>query len=195
MSKVVMFAKDCIICHSTENLHACSSCKIVLYCSVACQKEDWPKHRGVCKAREEFCKKRADTPFSCWECKGATTVFDGSCVCLKTFCSDACRTRSTHVSKSAECKRDCAAIEDETHALLENMSLSDMATVPKDMHEEIGENYYKAARLLKFGAHPDIALSRCLMINASRLSYVWAVIEVGHMTQEEIVDGAIYKKV
>lgn len=27
----------------------CSSCKLVRYCSVSCQKEDWKRHKGMCK--------------------------------------------------------------------------------------------------------------------------------------------------
>eukprot|EP00546_Thalassionema_frauenfeldii_P013307 CAMPEP_0178927822 /NCGR_PEP_ID=MMETSP0786-20121207/19461_1 /TAXON_ID=186022 /ORGANISM="Thalassionema frauenfeldii, Strain CCMP 1798" /LENGTH=473 /DNA_ID=CAMNT_0020603417 /DNA_START=8 /DNA_END=1425 /DNA_ORIENTATION=+ len=36
------------ICFETENLKACSRCKVVLYCSVECQRKDWPKHKEQC---------------------------------------------------------------------------------------------------------------------------------------------------
>lgn len=35
-------------CMSTENLQACSRCKVVLYCSRECQKRHWKEHKLVC---------------------------------------------------------------------------------------------------------------------------------------------------
>jgi hypothetical protein len=196
MSKAVLFAKNCIICGSAENLSTCSGCKVVLYCSVACQTEDWPTHRTPCKLRREFCKDNFETPFLCYECQGPTTVFDYSCVCLKTFCSDRCRARSPHVLESEACKRDCQGLEKETNDMMQKLKQMELANLPMEfMHEEMGSTYYKAARLLKFGIHQDKALSRCLMINSARLSCKWAVIEVGQMKSEEVVEGAIYDKI
>ena len=31
-------------------LSACNRCKAIKYCSKACQKEDWPKHKRSCRA-------------------------------------------------------------------------------------------------------------------------------------------------
>lgn len=36
-------------CFNTENLQACSLCKVVLYCSKECQKRHWKEHKLVCK--------------------------------------------------------------------------------------------------------------------------------------------------
>lgn len=36
-------------CYNTENLQACSLCKVVLYCSKECQKRHWKEHKLVCK--------------------------------------------------------------------------------------------------------------------------------------------------
>lgn len=40
----------CPVCQSTEHLKRCSHCKNVAYCSIACQKRDWSRHRHECKA-------------------------------------------------------------------------------------------------------------------------------------------------
>jgi hypothetical protein len=48
-------AKVCEVCHRTaqevgkEKLHVCSRCRKVLYCSVECQRVDWPTHKTSCK--------------------------------------------------------------------------------------------------------------------------------------------------
>ena len=36
-------------CCETENLQACSLCKVVLYCSKECQTRHWKEHKLVCK--------------------------------------------------------------------------------------------------------------------------------------------------
>jgi hypothetical protein len=47
------FYKPCVGCgtRSTESKRdykRCSRCKIAIYCSEACQRKDWPHHRGFC---------------------------------------------------------------------------------------------------------------------------------------------------
>lgn len=42
----------CLYCHvlkPTNELKKCSGCKIAVYCSPACQKEDWPLHKRACR--------------------------------------------------------------------------------------------------------------------------------------------------
>lgn len=42
--------KSCRNCNSRDvKLHQCSRCKGVYYCSVACQKSDWKRHKPDCK--------------------------------------------------------------------------------------------------------------------------------------------------
>lgn len=39
----------CITCGSKQNLKQCSRCKRLKYCSLACQKQDYPRHKNSCK--------------------------------------------------------------------------------------------------------------------------------------------------
>jgi hypothetical protein len=43
----------CIVCRAEKSLHLqlqyCAACKSALYCSEACQKQDWRKHKKICK--------------------------------------------------------------------------------------------------------------------------------------------------
>lgn len=39
----------CAICHSTDSLRRCSTCKSLYYCSPTCQARDWGIHKPLCK--------------------------------------------------------------------------------------------------------------------------------------------------
>jgi radical SAM protein with 4Fe4S-binding SPASM domain len=39
-----------IVAESRAKLNKCGRCRAVAYCSVACQKDDWPRHKAVCTA-------------------------------------------------------------------------------------------------------------------------------------------------
>ncbi|KAH8674471.1 hypothetical protein BGZ60DRAFT_404089 [Tricladium varicosporioides] len=43
-----MATSTCIICNSS-NAKSCSSCHSISYCSLECQKSDWPLHKTICK--------------------------------------------------------------------------------------------------------------------------------------------------
>ncbi|KAF9465876.1 hypothetical protein BDZ94DRAFT_272713 [Collybia nuda] len=43
-----------IPCQRTEKLRNCSRCKTASYCSTACQKEDWPKHKDQCLLQQRL---------------------------------------------------------------------------------------------------------------------------------------------
>lgn len=42
---------SCSVCSSTTGTQRCGRCQLTPYCSVKCQKLDWPEHRAICKAR------------------------------------------------------------------------------------------------------------------------------------------------
>ena len=44
-----MSSKKCAVCGKTEGLMACSRCKTTMYCSPQHQKEDWKRHKPLCK--------------------------------------------------------------------------------------------------------------------------------------------------
>ncbi|KIP04549.1 hypothetical protein PHLGIDRAFT_190168 [Phlebiopsis gigantea 11061_1 CR5-6] len=50
-------AASCTKCEAEEsiplNLSRCARCKLARYCSVACQKEDWARHKVTCKAVQD----------------------------------------------------------------------------------------------------------------------------------------------
>ena len=60
----------CQVC-GKDGLKECSICKACKYCSVECQKKDWPEHKKVCvKALLcKMCDKRGD--LKCGRCKDA----------------------------------------------------------------------------------------------------------------------------
>ena len=43
----------CNVCGKADNVKACSRCKVASYCSLNCQKLDWPKHRKMCKIKTQ----------------------------------------------------------------------------------------------------------------------------------------------
>ena len=49
----------CALCQKTKSNKQCSSCKVVVYCSAACQKKDWKNHKGSCSRLPEKLLSRA----------------------------------------------------------------------------------------------------------------------------------------
>lgn len=41
----------CANCSKKGNFWKCSACRSVSYCSVACQRQDWPKHKPNCQGK------------------------------------------------------------------------------------------------------------------------------------------------
>ena len=43
-------ADTCEVCGRVAKVQVCTGCKCVAYCSRPCQKQDWPRHKNMCKA-------------------------------------------------------------------------------------------------------------------------------------------------
>lgn len=42
-------SKICHSCNQSPAKNICGRCKVVFYCNTECQKNDWPKHKTICK--------------------------------------------------------------------------------------------------------------------------------------------------
>ncbi len=47
----------CVVCKKENDLKRCRGCRVVLYCSQACQKTDWPQHKIDCLAIQQAFQK------------------------------------------------------------------------------------------------------------------------------------------
>ncbi len=43
------FKRSCEVCGKTSQIRKCGRCKIIQYCSIQCQKTDWPSHKSDCR--------------------------------------------------------------------------------------------------------------------------------------------------
>ena len=43
-------ADTCEVCGRVAKVQVCTACKCVAYCSRPCQKQDWSRHKNMCKA-------------------------------------------------------------------------------------------------------------------------------------------------
>ncbi|KAJ7921411.1 hypothetical protein B0H13DRAFT_154613 [Mycena leptocephala] len=59
---VAPLSSSCAGCHDDETgtaefeMNKCSGCQLTRYCSVSCQRGDWPRHKKMCKAVQEVKK-------------------------------------------------------------------------------------------------------------------------------------------
>jgi len=61
----------CSLCGSTKNLKYCSGCKKIQYCSTSCQKNDWKKHKKICKVASIISKADLNSQY-----EKASDLFD-----------------------------------------------------------------------------------------------------------------------
>ncbi|KAI0270592.1 ankyrin [Gloeopeniophorella convolvens] len=47
--QVPLGERGCAVCGQEESLKFCKACHTVRYCSTACQRHDWPRHKPTCK--------------------------------------------------------------------------------------------------------------------------------------------------
>jgi hypothetical protein len=45
---------ECSVCKNPDATHLCGQCRKVPYCSVECQKQDWPQHKLVCVPKKKL---------------------------------------------------------------------------------------------------------------------------------------------
>lgn len=86
--------RDIQWCHTCNFLDAhlcCAHCKLVTYCSVKCQREDWlAGHKTLCAKYMEFkVKSQLDEKQSCETCRQETSFVCPRC-CLVSYCCLLC---------------------------------------------------------------------------------------------------------
>lgn len=52
------YANACIICSATQSLKRCTRCQMISYCGQLHQKEQWLKHKKLCKIISNMMKER-----------------------------------------------------------------------------------------------------------------------------------------
>ena len=54
-SVITGFSFPCEVCKkSFSDIKKCSACNMIYYCSISCQRKDWPKHKLKCKDDAKF---------------------------------------------------------------------------------------------------------------------------------------------
>jgi hypothetical protein len=179
----------CKVCSATTGLSACSGCKLMIYCSKACQRIHREDHRVACRGYVELSRTKA-TMFKCGNCNGPTRVGDYACKCLMTFCSPECRSSSNHERDNAECNTRFdvfgAYIGDKL------VEFSEQGDMTEAQINEYATVLYLEARFIEVGACPPsytLGLARTMFIASAKLGCKSSVIRVGNFTDEELVDG------
>lgn len=67
----------------------CSACKVVLYCSRACQKNDWKRHKASCKQLAAAASKAAVSAPPAVEMKAGVSDEEHTAQLLSSLCAEA----------------------------------------------------------------------------------------------------------
>ena len=120
-------------CYKTDNLLICTKCRITLYCSEKCQREDWFEHQQTCssclikdesKCNNALCSKKENLKL-CAKCK------------ITQYCCQKCQMDDWQNHKSS-----CIQLKKELHTtneVLKKFNFKDSDTidlinsVPKDV--------------------------------------------------------------
>lgn len=186
-----MSVNKCATCFKTDDLNACSGCKITLYCSIECQRTDRADHKNMC----DWAKDLAETKFtrvSCKKCKGPTLFTDYTCACLSKFCSTECREADGHVRGDPECH----AIHTYMYSYVTRQLEVFMARRGNDFTDEenndLGHALYLKALFMEFEADAterSKTLSRMLLMSAAKMMHKSAIARVGSFTNEQVAEA------
>jgi len=174
----------CSICDEKKDLKLCGGCKLVIFCSVDCQRADWPSHRDFCKKVSKVAENDT-TPFLCYNCEKTTHIGDFTCQCLKTFCSDACRYAAPHTYE--ECAESSLLISRRTEELMKTCR-SMSKTEKINRRDELSFRFYVSARFLE---KTQGVFANKMMMNAARAGNGYAIMRIARFSIDEIRE--IYK--
>jgi tetratricopeptide (TPR) repeat protein len=88
-------ADTCEVCGKVAKVQVCTGCKCVAYCSRPCQKQDWPRHKNMCKALRAM--RKVKTPAAAIDDPAAR---QGAARCF--FLRGALKLRTKNYAKAVE---------------------------------------------------------------------------------------------
>ncbi len=88
-------ADTCEVCGRVAKVQVCTGCKCVAYCSRPCQKQDWPRHKNMCKALRAM--RKVKTPAAAIDDPAAR---QGAAQCF--FLRGALKLRTKNYAKAVE---------------------------------------------------------------------------------------------
>jgi hypothetical protein len=185
-----MFDNKCAVCPKTSELSACGGCKIVVYCSKACQRIHRAEHKPTCDWAIEIASSRFSN-IKCKHCDGPTITTDYTCACLSKYCSEACKASDDHVRDSPTCQAIRIIIQNYVMDELDSFRISGGDMTDEQMND-FGHVLYMKALFMdsETDATPRMkALSRMLLLHAARLMHKSAVARVGNFTNDELVEA------
>ena len=94
----------CAMCPATGGLKKCT-CLLVAYCSTACQRNGWVKHKQTCKQTRKANKNKATAAAVPSASPGSDSSKDSALI-MKTSLSSDLTESNTNASRSRECEND-----------------------------------------------------------------------------------------